>query len=204
MATLRVQSVLHMTSGLPADSVVSTWFCSTDVVAGTFISIRTAWLNFQDDISVNYPATVAQNGHDIKIYDMADVEPRVPIYEATWDFGSAPSGATLPSEVALCISYQAVRLSGVDQKNRRGRMYLGPLVTGLMASGRPGPATIEAVGDAFETFVAALAADDIVFGIYSRTLEEFHGAVDGWIDNSFDTQRRRGLEPTARELLSFV
>lgn len=198
MSILRVQSSLHTSSGLPEDRIVTTWFCSTDITGSTFGDIRTAWLNFQDDVVGIYPGTVEQNGHDIKIYDMADVEPRAPIYEGTWDFGTAPAGDPMPSEVALCLSYQAERLSGVNQASRRGRMFLGPLDVDQNDDGRPQAATVSLLVASFVTFVGDLATDLISFGVYSRVLSEFHAAVQCWSDDAFDTQRRRGVAPTSR------
>ena len=51
----------------------------------------------------------------VKAYDLAQAKPRVPIYSATKTATCAISAApTTPPEVALCLSYQADYLPGVN------------------------------------------------------------------------------------------
>jgi hypothetical protein len=119
----------------------------------------------------------------------------------------------LPNEVALCLSYQAVAISGESQARRRGRIFFGPLcntANTLSATGecRPSAALVTALCGAATLLAtpAATAAGDLVhWAVYSPTTDltetiddAFQDVDNGWVDNSFDTQRRRGRDATAR------
>lgn len=150
-----------------------------------------------------FPATVATTAHVAKIYDLDDPEPRAPILQQNWSLGTAASGNALPSEVSLCLSYEGARVSGQDQKRRRGRMYLGPLDTGTCtAAGRPEPAGITTIQNAFLAFLVDMDAANAVFGVYSRSNDVLVVPATAWVDNAFDVQRRRGLDATERNTLS--
>lgn len=147
-----------------------------------------------------YASTVNQNGHIIKVYDMADPEPRAPILEDTFDFNTNPTSNPLPSEVAVCLSFQAARQSGNPQSRRRGRIYIGPLgVNGLDTSGRPSSAHMTALANAGSAFLAQSVTDgDWAWAVWSTVDQNISFVTNGWVDNSYDTQRRRGLEYTSR------
>jgi hypothetical protein len=142
---------------------------------------------------------------EIKMYDLEDAKPRAPIRDS---FPTAfTTGATAyPSEVSLCLSYQAQRLSGFAQASRRGRLYIGPLstATGVSTTGIPVTtangivATLAAAGTAMAG--KSPTTNGFVWCIYSPKFNTGAVVTDGWVDNAFDTQRRRGLKATSRTL----
>lgn len=151
------------------------------------------------DIAAIFPDTVATSGHDLRMYDLADPEPRAPFLETDWSFASTLSGTPLPSECAIVASYQGERVSGLPQRRRRGRMYLGPLDGNVLTSdGRITSIAYNSVNGAMEDFVNALEVDDITFGIWSTVDEQLVTVRSGWTDNAYDIQRRRGVLPTVR------
>lgn len=196
--------ILAAASGIAEDASVNTlhFSCVTPATDAAAIaaSLETIW----DSNRGLFPATVAQNGHRIKIYNLADAEPRAPLVDTTFNLDSAPSGAPLPTEVALCLSFQAGRISGQSQARRRGRIYWGPIKASYNDSnGRPDAtavATVLNVGD--ELLAASTAATDWSWGVFSRVDDDLVSVQNGWVDNAWDIQRRRGLAPTTRSTFS--
>lgn len=209
MTLYRTQITLLMTSGTPADSATNTWYCLAvdDTGANNFAA---AVIDFHKAMRTYYSPLVAQLNHVYKTYDMTDPEPRAPIQEGTWSFPAATSGSPLPTEVACVLSFQGTRVSGQSQARRRGRIYIGPLATTTAdSSARPTGAFTTAVATAAKTLVdSGEPGGSTDWAIYSPTSSAIAGipvgvqVVNGWIDNEFDTQRRRGRKATTRT--SFV
>lgn len=139
----------------------------------------------------------------IKVYDHADPEPRVPILDESLGVSAnSPSASTnLPGEVSVAISYAAELESGEVQRRRRGRIFLGPLNTGI--SNSTGTTSARPSGPAQTAL--AIAAGELASGplgtrwaVWSRANDAFYPIVGGYVDNSFDTQRRRGVATTTR------
>lgn len=155
-----------------------------------------------------FSTLVAQNNHLHRTYRMSDAKPRTPIASGNWNFDSSMSGPPLPTEVALCMSFHAPPVSGLPQARRRGRIYVGPLNTTYVAStGRPDAALISLIAkagrDALDDF------DDIAgidWAVHSTKGAEGEGVAvtAGWVDNEYDTQRRRGREATTRTIFNSV
>lgn len=142
-----------------------------------------------------------------KMYDLGDPEPRVPIDVQDFSISEAGSGDQAPAELALCLSFAAVPTSGAVQARRRGRIYLGPFqTTALSVAERPVALLITTVQQAADRL-----KDDAntYWAVYSRTNLPNPAYTDtaplvenGWVDNAWDTQRRRGLAPTVRTTFS--
>jgi hypothetical protein len=146
---------------------------------------------------------VRQNGHVTKFYDREDPEPRAPILTYNWNLAGAPSGGAAPPEVSVCCSFQGNPLSGQPQSRRRGRNYLPFLASASIgADGRPDAACVTAAvgwGDSLLEFSKANADFTWVVASSYGVPGEFDVVItNGWVDNEFDTQRRRGRDATAR------
>lgn len=198
MANLRVLCELNMTSGIATDKVVNTWHVTGPTTEQDQINLVTAWKNFLLAIDEMFPETVAAGGHNVKIYNLADAEPRAAIRDEPVSGLTIPAVDGLPSEMAICISYQGNRQSGVDQARRRGRMYIGPLRVSTCDTGYVADSYVTLLINAFTDFVDELGTYGFTFVVYSRMDEAFVEVTNGWIDNAFDVQRRRGVDPTAR------
>ena len=216
MTMLLANVILNSSTGLAKDRVVNTFHIDT---TGTPATVAAAWAlnltSFYKD--VHSPGTLAIGAylsgdlsraaaaHSMKFYDLGDPKPRAPIYEYVWQLASlSGSGANLPKEVAACLSYRTVPTSGIPPARQRGRLFIGPLNTNVLS----GASTVNPTLDS--GFINALkgGASYLVglgtpasgrWMVYSRALGGIGYLVtNGWVDNAFDTQRRRGLAPTAR------
>lgn len=146
--------------------------------------------------------------------------------------GRADAGARTgyPSEVAVCISYRSGAEGGVPARRRRGRIYFGPVFAAIGVEGTSQvpqiPSTfrdfcLQAADDLFER-LAGLGST-YRWCVYSRPYEgRAAGSVPGkpwlgaiaarpgatypitsfWMDNAFDTQRRRGERATTRTTIT--
>lgn len=119
---------------------------------------------------------------------------------------------TLPEEVACCLSFRtdygaAVEFgSGTRPRSRlRNRVYLGPL--SVTARSQDATTRRTKVSTAMITDVMASAIEFLyteAFGAgwlwrtVSKTALQDHPVTYVEMDNAFDSQRRRGPEPTAR------
>lgn len=215
----RAQVTIPLASEIPEDAIVNTFHFDDDDdpaaapedTAGWIMEMLTAFYNVVDGElfgdSVGPEATV-------KMYDMATPEPRLLI--ATDTIALTPSVVScLPNEVALCLSYAAAPAAGVNPQRRRGRVFLGPVKTTAVATINGQSRPIESVRTAIAA-AAGVMCDGIEhpaspgfrcrWALYSPTTDEggatvgdsFFDVVSGWIDDAWDTQRRRGAAPTAR------
>lgn len=139
----------------------------------------------------------------IKWYLMSDPTPRVPRVDEPmdpWTPTTVYSG--MPSEVAIVSSFEAAKLQGANQASRRNRVYIGPLSNFVLSPSNPGrlpTAVVDLFAGAFENFAQnSETQDDWEWRVYSDKLGESYPIVSGWVDDAFDSQRRRGVEATMR------
>lgn len=208
---VRGQVILQGASGLPEDRFVNVWHF--DSAAG---SLGTAGGDIMPALDDFYGATImvgtglglapylsqyVLRPYSVRLYDMADAEPRVPeIYSRILKPYSTVSGMMdLPEEVAICLSYHT---DPPITDRRRGRIYLGPLnhsLTTDATTSQPMRVSTSAQNTLAGLAVRMLDAD-VGWSIYSPTDDLLHPIVGGWIDNGLDTQRRRGPDTTTRTL----
>lgn len=152
------------------------------------------------------------SGAEIRFYDMADPEPRVPVSIEPLSLTPGTGDPGLPAEVAACLSFRGAVPSGANRARRTGRIYLGPFTTGVLQIGT-GDADIS---DTFAGFVddgldfLTTPVDNggriWTWCVYSPSTvgggsNPNLGAFDVetvWMDERFDTQRRRGSAPTRK------
>jgi hypothetical protein len=218
MGVIRAQVEFDMATALPADKIVNTFHFNALDGAGY---PTTAQLDEIDAALSDFYLTVGATGGQalrtmmseacattwrIKTYDLSQPKPRIPL--RTTEKTNAPGGGdTLPNEVALCLSFRAANVPGVPGARRRGRIYFGPnqiANTSTTAPGRPVQSLINTLRDAALRLATRPAADPY-WGVYSRAnlpnpvaASVIPEVVAGWVDNAWDTQRRRGPASTAR------
>lgn len=197
------QVTLFPQSNVLADASVNT-FSFTAVSDADLPDIRTALVAEYNGVVARFSAAVRQNNHLIKIYDRSDATPRAPKFLANWNFASAPTGNPLPTEVALVLSFQGDQVSGIPQARRRGRVYFGPLNVGNSdTNGRPNATTLADFANFGTSLLAASdAAANWSWVVWSDVMGGPAFITNGWLDDEFDTQRRRGRSSTARTLWS--
>lgn len=183
-----------------------------------FDALSTFYQSIDGVVFANNVGTVA----NVKIYDMRDPEPRQPEFEDAIAI-AATAAPPLPNEVALCLSFQAAAVSGQLQRRRRGRIYLGPIAddagTTAIINGQHRPllamrqTVIDAADAMKQTDLPIGIGGSVRWAIYSRTTDlgvgspalpgtsiddAFHDVDNGWVDDTWDTQRRRGPAATSR------
>lgn len=222
---MRVQVTIPLDSGIPEDALVNTLYFDGDEdldgIATDADYHTTAFGAVQAFYQAIDTVCLANNvGTDatVKIYDMRDPEPRVPEFIDT--FSLTPENApALPNEIAVCLSFQALPVSGVPQARRRGRIFIGPWVDAVGAvsiingQSRPSLAARQTIAAAAQsmkqTDLPIGIGGSVRWAVYSPTTDltssvddAFNDVDNGWLDDAFDVQRRRGAGATARETWS--
>lgn len=208
----KVQISFPYFTGLPTDVVQNTFhflFTVGSPVPSDFslllIDIEAFYTAIFTSVSLASMAPWIDSGAvSEKIYDLADPTPRTPVYEATSSYSVVrATNATTQPEVALCLSYQGTKISGLPQARRRGRLFIGGLGVATTAGDSdsfpvPTPTIITNMATAASGLIVSAAADGWEWNVWSETDQSGTAVTDGWIDNAFDTQRRRGNEATSR------
>lgn len=162
------------------------------------------------------------NAGSILYYEKASLDPNVdfgsPLLTTHFTLPAAGSVSDFPEEVASVISYNGdltdVPVSMPNptpppaiirpQSRRRGRLYMGPVNFSAIDEGTLGYVT---PSTAFRTDLGLALkklADDVDTNttgnlvVYSGAAQETHIVVGGYVDNAWDTQRRRGREASVR------
>jgi hypothetical protein len=175
----------------------------------------TSWVPAFGSTQMNWDAIVTRH------YDFTDPRPRLPFMESTISVGLPPTANNdWPAEVSICLSMEGPRESGANMRRRRGRVYLGPWssATGdlpLLQTAAADTVATGADGAFFGAGAALLAVyspythhgvpvgtkldPDIHDEIADFLPASFNAVSRVWVDNAWDTQRRRGLQPTYRK-----
>lgn len=200
MSLYRTQVTIRTADNIAANYATNTWHC----IAPDLVELalwEAALTAFYQAVDVRISTLAGStNALQFKHYDLNDPEPRAPVL--TGQASLSPSGSPLPAEVALVMSFQGAQASGVPQARQRNRVFLPFLNTGAgHTDGRPSSSAVTTVTDAGAALLAAsgpVAATDWVWVVYSPTTDTFVEVDNGWCDNEWDTQRRRGRVATSR------
>jgi hypothetical protein len=199
MPLYRHQFTVLAASNIAADNATNTMYFRADNL-NALVAVEAAAQAFYIELAAVMGDYVkAVDNVTFKAYDMANPEPRVPVRTGTFN---VPEGntLTLPTEVAMVLSFQAAKISGVPQARRRGRIYV-PFIRGSLIGNdsRPLPGAITTLVTAGDNLLTASdAAATWKWVVYSPTTGADVVVSDGWVDNEYDTQRRRGRKATTR------
>lgn len=199
MGFYTLQQTIATVDNTAENYATNTWHFEAET-GQDITNAQSAIQTFYASISDRFGNIVRQNNHPWKIYDDTDPEPRAPVSSGSWNLASAPSLGSLPPEVSLVLSFQGEQESGVPQARKRGRVFIPFLFSNANGSdGRPIAATITDVRDAAN---ALLTASNNAAGwtwlVFSRVAPGYTAVTNGWVDNEWDTQRRRGRKATSR------
>lgn len=225
---LRCTVTVPADSGLPADAITQTYHFTTEstpppalALAEIANEIGDCYDAFGSFLSKLYSWSTAY----ATFYNLADPKPRVPLGEYPLAMTTLPSEAgtnySLPAEVALTVSFEGNQISGEPQSRRRGRVYIGPWqIGGSLDHASPPSAFTTALDNGFTALLAASdASAEWTWCVHSPSLlagttkpplapqplaSTFFPVVRGWVDNAWDTQRRRGIQATTRTLFPGV
>jgi hypothetical protein len=195
-------------TGLAVNAATNSFhFTVSDAVAPAELdSIVTALTNFYTGNTSSLGPTSAllsvnMNGPSVmRLYRMTDAPPRLPVRTVTLPTLVLGTGS-FPHEVAMVLSFRSSTPSGTPLSRRRGRIYMGPLSdsAGLLdRSGgdvRPSSAARTILGAAGTALSAYPSTDWATFSTVDGVMSN---VLSGFVDNAYDTQRRRGTKATAR------
>lgn len=202
MPIYRTQCTIATVDNLPANYATNTWHVSApDLVELALWHTQLA--TFYGSLNAYFSNLVrTTDGFMCKSYDLEDPEPRQPVL--TFEANLAPTGGNaLPPEVALCMSFQAAPVSGIPQARRRNRIFFPfPAQSANATTGRPSAAFTDALRDAGAVVLAnsGPTSADWEWVVYSPTDDTVDFVDNGWVDNEWDIQRRRGRLSTARDV----
>lgn len=213
----RSMLVLQGSSGLPEDRFITTWCFRTDGAADHDLVAAKCGVLLAD--FMNEPVGVASHvgayigpqasraaaASKVVTYHLGETPPRIP-REYTFQLAgqmAGTGGLGMPAEVACCLSLKTIHAgpSGL------GRVYIGPMVMGASVAGtwsesRPTTGLTDALclsaGRLLED--AAAGAIPLVWCVLSQKNAAAYDIEGGWVDDAWDTQRRRGLDATGRVL----
>lgn len=201
-ADYAVQVELASVTNIAKDSILNTFAVRSMSGGAAFADVTARVQVFYTALATIFGPTLngTTNAHKVRMYHLVEPEPRPPVYVGSFSRGG--SGSPLPAEVSLCTSYSAESPAGTRPARRRGRLYIGPLntLTSVNINGyaRPELSVRTTVMNATKALVEGLASDDWEFCVWSRADDSLFPVVRGWVNNEFDTQRRRGPEATER------
>lgn len=180
-----------------SDDVIGSngWVFAKTIPGPTTDALR---VEAMDAVKAFYSAIASHIGKQVyemrfKSYDMGEAPPRTPLESGELTLVS--SAASLPSEVACCMSY----FNGtVARPRKRGRVFLGPLRVTVLDQTLTYPTVSSSTRSAIAG--AAVAELDglpnITWGLLSQRDGVIWSVDEGFVDDAFDIQRRRGEDPT--------
>lgn len=157
-----------------------------------------AWMELATEIaeeSTNWQKLAAvPHKCKVKLYDAEAPAPNYPkaVYETQQNQRNMTQWV---HELALCLSYYSVH----NVQRHRGRLYLCP---GLMfnTAGLDQFATtvqMQKMAD-YAKVLQDIGGVNVDWCVWSRTDRKAYPVTDFWVDNEWDTQRRRGMKATQR------
>jgi len=215
MADFYCRMQLQYDTLLPRDVSESSFaFTSASVDAGLADDMKTAVESFWNQDGTTFAGSIGSflspviiRGTNVAKFTIYGINTATgllgePLLEQPFDLVDSPiQNVSLPAEVALCTSFNA---SGSGPaRRRRGRMFIGPFNTGALgtATSSETPPAGELMGvlrDATERLNSAMVVWGGQLCVWSRADAELKPVTDGWVDNAWDIQRRRGVDPSAR------
>ena len=219
MTVFLFQTTFDSVSGMPEDSFVNTlhFDCPDGLAAANVVTrVQNFYINAQTTgfAIADFLADELNTDATTKVYNAETPPPHVPEVTSSWNLPALSASGGFPQEVAICMSYKADPVAGVDLRSTRGRVYLGPFNVAAADGFTVGPPQnwsnpVRVRTAARDTIAAAAAVElldandaDGVWVVWSRKEATGYIVTNGFVDNAFDTQRRRGVEASARSTFS--
>lgn len=208
MANVRCMFVGRGPSDLAEDRVVNTFhFISTDPYATSVVDASNAVAAFYNlpyptNTVSGYLSPWVQRDAELRFYDLSLPKNERPPTVVPLTLNPPASGnGGLPEEVAMVLTLNGV---GIVNRRRRGRLYIGPLLDNVCINAsdtepaRPSPAFITTLTGAANALRTS-APGTLTWVIRSSLpVENFVIIGGGYVDDAFDTQRRRGPDASTR------
>jgi hypothetical protein len=201
MAIVRAMVTFPADSSDTEDVIVNNWGFDAVATAAGVVNAHTALDAFYTTLVTYFSSAYDYTAATIKWYNMLDPEPRVPFETSLLNVAGSPSANLLPTECCVCLSFQGYPTSGTSQARRRGRIYLPPMGVNAMAAsgGLVLASLVTLIAGTANTLMTTGAGSDFDWIVISKTPSINAVLVtNGWVDNAWDTQRRRGFDATTR------
>lgn len=222
-STAHVQVVIPAVSGMARDEAINTFTFHTggsDSAATLAAAVTPILVNFYNtggDATASIADYLSDNrdrGADKCLMRWYDITAHLngsaagpPVYEATWTLGGSPDVLGLPEEVAIALSYHGDYFtipefgpgSARQRSRHRGRVFIGPLNSDVLETDNTGPQHPN--DGVINNLVASgeyLRGADAGWVVWSRKNAAIYDVTGGWVDDAYDTIRRRGPDPTSR------
>jgi hypothetical protein len=217
----KATSIFHYESNLPGDEAQNTFWLEDTYVAPVMDPFHMTYVinAVIDFYNVNHGPEVRSVGEYladfvvratpqlrvVQVNPVTGLEVGEP-YLHEWSLSGVPIQTEvpqMPAETALCLSFGGQ--GALPEARRKGRIYIGPLSGVAIGSegegrySRPHPVLIQTVRLAAQELLnAEPGPDSLSWVVYSRAAGATTDVQGGWIDNEWDTQRRRGRDATVR------
>lgn len=214
MTASLVEVILPSITGVPADAVVNTFaFDSYSVGIATAVEAFYNGANVHHPLAYNLALTLDRSAGKAKlnVYDITghlDGSPHgVPIEMDTFTLGASSGDAALPADVCVGLSFHAdITYTGRKAARQRGRVFLGPMADNASVVNQNATTKEAEVGTAFTddllSAAATLLAAEPTWSVWSRADAALHAVIGGWVQNRFDSQRRRRTAATSRRFFT--
>jgi hypothetical protein len=230
MGIAHCQVVIPSYTNLPADSVVNTWTFSgsgtaIDVATAATPNLKTFYIGNGGVALTGYFSQDLQTSSILfKWYRLSDTSATTPDVTGPGVghgspiltvpvSGASGSGTPLPDQCAVALSMHGVTHDLAEHSGpgprpaarHRGRVFLGPFGTGAVGvdTANHGAVVIPGLMNYLKDGATALMSDTTGtndLSIWSRKNNAVYSVVGGFIDDRFDTQRRRAHKSTFRTL----
>ena len=214
MVDIQVRCTLRSANGVEADNAVNTFAVLGAVPGSDDAAILDAFSEFYNQVPLAGLDTVGRfindtmlrtDGLRIELISTPQTPPNAPYAMEVFDLPPVGSGIPLVQEAAVCLSMVTEGyLTSPTPGRHRGRVYIGPLCAPASVDGgtldvlRPSQGIMESLASAAAGLKITLEVGGREWALWSRAANAFSGIQGGWVDNEFDTQRRRGRPRTSR------
>lgn len=212
----QVQFSIPYFTNLPEDVVTNTFhFIYEDGIGG--LPVNANYVVLGNAIKAFYTSVYAalamgswlnKSLCSMKMYDLTQPTPRVPKYMTLAPLTTTQVGGSTPTEVAICLSMAGDTIPGINPARQRGRIFLGGFATPCAVGSVSSFPTIQAsartaLGAAAVALKTAAVTGNWTWIVYSPTNgaaggQESFDVTHGWVDDTPDTQRRRGVTTQVR------
>lgn len=207
-------AVMQGSTGLPEDRFVNTFHFADDAESMTFDAAADSIAQVLDDFYLQ-PTTGLHAGVtrtvfgllspeiqslEYRVYRQSDPKPRTAEVRAPGLALPARAAPALPEEVAICLTLHTAFRS----QRGRGRLYIGPLGSGgsvpyFTQAGKVRVQVLHrgAIAEKAADLKANVDTTQLRWVIVSSQ-GPVNEVIGGYVDDAFDTMRKRGTAPTVR------
>jgi len=190
MAVLRMECAWQIDSNAPTDRLIITPHFKDVNIPFTDTDTQ----NLCNDLATgldNWAVTKTQL--TVKAYDAQAPKPNYPKATAIKNSGTILT-ASSNRDLALCLSFYGT----VNHPRTRGRLYIPACIPAIAATTAFAQTAAITKVAALVPLFTGLGGIDVDWVVFSRADNTSHPITNWFIDNSWDTQRRRGPRATTR------